>query len=82
MSKFSDLLGGYEHVSAYGDMVIGVDKVGGGTVGKSYTGEHWDIYRRVGDQWEGPERLYVGRPATHMDAADIARESYQLREAL
>jgi hypothetical protein len=73
----------YELVAICGDFALGIDKVGGGTVGKRYGQEHWEVStRRKGGEWEGPELMYVGRPVTHQEAAEIARESIELREAL
>jgi hypothetical protein len=73
----------YELVDIGGEFALGINKVGGGTVGREYAQEHWEVsIHRLGGEWEAPELMYVGRPVTHMDAAKIARESIALREAL
>lgn len=69
----------FEYVSPLG---IAVDKVGGGTVGRSYGQEHWTISTLDNGSWSEPETMYVGRSATHSEVAAIARDFLTLREAL
>lgn len=69
----------FEYVSPLG---IAVDKVGGGTVGRRYMAEHWMISTLDNGSWSKPERMYVGRPASHSEVAAIARDFLTLREAL
>lgn len=69
----------HEYVSPDG---VAVDKVGGGTVGRSYAQEHWMISTLSNGSWTEPERMYVGRSATHGQVAAIARDFLTLREAL
>lgn len=69
----------HEYVSPLG---IAVDKVGGGTVGRSYGQEHWMISQLQNGSWSEPERMYVGRSATHGEVAAIAADFLSLREAL
>lgn len=68
-----------EYVSPLG---IAVNKVGGGTVGCRYGGEHWEISTLHKGSWSKPEKLYIGREATHAEAAAIAADFLALREAL
>jgi hypothetical protein len=69
----------HEYVSPDG---VAVDKVGGGTVGRRYSQEHWMISTLDNGSWSKPERMYVGRPANHGEVAAIARDFLTLREAL
>jgi hypothetical protein len=69
----------HEYVSPDG---VAVDKVGGGTVGRRYSQEHWMISTLHKGSWSEPERMYVGRPANHGEVAAIARDFLTLREAL
>ena len=59
--------------------VVEIEKVGGGTIGKSYTGEKW-FYRFTtadNDVTEGTEwatALHVGGSATHLEAAYVVHD--------
>lgn len=64
--------------------VVKVNKVGGGTAGKAYTGEYWDVViigpdgetvlNSMGFRSRG---FYIGTAATHEDAAYKAFEWYE-----
>jgi hypothetical protein len=69
----------HEYVSPDG---VAVNKVGGGTVGCKYQQEHWEISTLENGSWSKPERMYVGRSASHGEVAAIARDFLTLREAL
>lgn len=72
-------MSGFEYVSPLG---IAVDKVGGGTVGRSYGQERWMISQLRNGSWSEPESMYVGRSVTHGEVAAIAADFLTLREAL
>ncbi len=63
----------YEYETVVDGFRVGVNKVGGGTLGDKYTQEDWRV-----TVWSGPEivfdeeLLYLGSPATHEDAASVA----------
>ena len=63
----------YEYTTIIDGYSIGVDKVGGGTVGKAYAGENWEVTVMNGDVFElDNDILYVGMPKTHAQVAHIA----------
>lgn len=49
---------------------IGVDKVGGGTLGSSHKGT-WEISHYVNGRLLGTEDMITGSPKTHEEAAKI-----------
>jgi hypothetical protein len=57
----------YGHV-----LTVKVNKVGGGTVGRFYRREDWDIkiYNSSDELvWDSESKLHIGWTATHRDAA-------------
>lgn len=65
---------------------VSIDKVGGGTVGKSYTGESWEAEIKDSDGkivWKTPSyavfgtALHIGSSVTHLQAAYVAMEWYE-----
>lgn len=66
----------FEYISNPGDFdeIIAVNKVGGGTLGKSYDGR-WDVYLIIeGQAYPATMGLTTGLPWTHSQVAEIAWE--------
>lgn len=62
---------------------VGVNKVGGGTVGESYTDEMWDVsIHSMSDEkvFSTDSSLYLGGEATHVDAAYAAMGFFEARD--
>lgn len=60
---------------------IGIDKVGGGTVGQRYDCEYWDWYSEPDSgEEERTGRFYVGGSATHFQAATTFLQMLEERE--
>lgn len=57
----------------YVDASVAIEKLGGGTVGREYSGEEWRYVVFYGGQTvlRGQD-LVIGHAATHMEAADTA----------
>jgi hypothetical protein len=61
----------HEMVFEYCDYVVGVDKVGGGTPWKGYTGDwHTTVYDVTGAELEKVP-VHTGLPQTHAAVADL-----------
>jgi hypothetical protein len=68
------MMSDFEYISQPGDFdeIIAVDKVGGGTLGKSYDGS-WDTYLIInGQAYPATAGLNTGTPKTHAEVAEIA----------
>ena len=65
----------YEYTTTIHGLKVMVNKVGGGTVGKSYSQEDWKVTVMNGDEFVlDCEPMYCGMPTSHAQAARMAAE--------
>lgn len=65
----------YEYFTKVHGMYVGVNKIGGGTLGKSYSQGNWEVTVQNGDEFVfDKELMYYGMPKTHAEVASLAAD--------
>ncbi|KQX43550.1 hypothetical protein ASD97_26135 [Streptomyces sp. Root63] len=61
-----------EHNGEHEAFVVEIEKLGGGTVGKQYTGEYWRYIAKFsgGKEIARGQDFHMGMPSTHQNAAE------------
>lgn len=68
-----------EYTTTIGELTVQIEKLGGGTFGKSYTNEDWRylVTDADGNELGRGQDLHIGHPATHEQAAEVAAELFE-----
>lgn len=69
-----------EYTTTEGLLVITVDKIGGGTVGRSYDGD-WEVTVSEPAMMVLDDVITTGTPKTHREVAELATEFAEYQES-